>query len=90
MSVVVFNMAKLIRFGSEIEMEDGSTISAAADELGVVFGCRHGRCGTCTIKVIDGYDNLEEKNGAEKLLDLPEGCRLACQAKIKAGEVLIE
>tara|TARA_Y100000310_G_scaffold138709_3_gene137746 strand:- start:369 stop:671 length:303 start_codon:yes stop_codon:yes gene_type:complete len=74
----------------EKEIPDGESIAEAAEELGIVFGCHHGKCGVCMVRVLEGEDNLGEKTAPENLLKLPEGCRLCCQAKIIAGEVLVK
>jgi len=65
-------------------------IMNAAEELGVPFMCRQGICGTCTVKVIEGMDNLEEKNDKETSMGLDDDQRLCCQAKIKSGNVKID
>tara|TARA_Y100000310_G_C20626422_1_gene786173 strand:- start:926 stop:1177 length:252 start_codon:yes stop_codon:yes gene_type:complete len=83
-------MAKLIRGDEEVLVEEGSSLIDAAEKLGVNFGCRSGRCLTCMTEILEGEDNFEEKNGAEKMANLPKGCRLMCQAKIKGGEVLLK
>ena len=58
-------MAKLIKGDKEIQIEDGSSVIEAAEKLDVNFGCRSGRCLTCMTEVLEGEDNLEEKNDAE-------------------------
>jgi ferredoxin len=83
-------MAKLKRDGQEIEVPDGEQIRDYAEQIGIIFGCKQGRCGTCTSQVLEGMENLEEKNEAEVMMGLPEGSRLCCQAKIKSGEVAIK
>ena len=85
-------MAKLIFKGSgkERETKDESGIKEACEESGVFFGCQEGYCGTCIIEIGNGKENLHEKNMEE--IDVtgndPEK-RLACQCKIKAGNVEI-
>jgi len=47
----------------------------------------HARCSTCRVEVLEGLDQLEAPNAAEKLLaerlHLPPYVRLACQAKMR-------
>ena len=85
-------MAKLIykKTGAEKEVPDGEKIKSAAEEIGVLFGCEDGLCGTCMIDVIKGEDNLSEITQAEKDLERDAKHRLACQCKIKKGKVEID
>ncbi len=82
-------MAKLFFDGESKELEDGEKIQETAEDLGIPFGCQNGVCGTCRIKVIEGKENLTEPTDAEITmgLDLENNERLACQCKIKCGEV---
>ena len=83
-------MAILKTDDNQVEVTNGEAILNAAEELGVPFGCRAGVCGTCKTKVIEGMENLSEKNEQENEMDLEEGERLMCQCKIKSGEVKIQ
>ena len=59
---------------------DGSLLEVCYDhDLPIPFGCQSGKCGICTVKVVDG--NLA--------FDCGEGVRLACQAHV-AGDVVLE
>lgn len=53
---------------------------------GIVYGCREGDCGTCMMKVEDGWNNLSEPSVLEdKVLKenmASRHCRLACQAQV--------
>jgi ferredoxin len=59
---------------------------------GVVYGCREGDCGTCMMKVEEGWDNLSTPTIIEDkvLKDNLAGrhYRLACQAQI-IGDVTV-
>ena len=83
-------MAKLIFNSGEVEIPDGDPIKEKCRENNVPFGCEDGMCGTCTIEVESGEENLSEKNEKEKDMhgDDPK-IRLACQCSIKSGEVKI-
>ena len=83
-------MAKIIKDKKEVEIKDGEEIKVACESLGVHFGCRHGACGTCEIEIISGYENLSELSDAELLMNLPKNHRLACQCKIKKGNIEIK
>lgn len=86
-------MAKLIfeHNGDEITLDDGKPIAEACEEAGVPFACTEGVCGTCVIEVKEGSDNLSDPTQEEADF-LGEGTldeRLACQCKIKKGNVRI-
>lgn len=82
-------MAKIVGYGKEEELPDGSPIIHACERLGVPFGCRAGQCGTCIITVEEGMENLEPKNYLEEDMGLGDNQRLACQARIRSGIVKI-
>lgn len=69
---------------------DGLPIKDACEELGLPFGCRNGMCATCLVDVTDGQDNLSELTRAEEIMRLDKGHRLACQCRMKSGEVEID
>ncbi len=74
----------------EVEVEPGSVITDAAEKLGVPFTCKQGICRTCEAEIVEGAENLEEPTDNEKNMNLPDGHRLCCQAKIKGGRVKIK
>jgi len=59
---------------------------------GIVYGCREGDCGTCMMKVEDGWENLSTPSVIEDkvLKDNFAGrhYRLACQAQV-IGDVTV-
>lgn len=59
---------------------------------GIVYGCREGDCGTCMMKVEEGWENLSTPSVIEDkvLKDNMAGrnYRLACQAQI-LGDVTV-
>ncbi len=69
---------------------DGSPIKEAAKNLGIPFSCENGICGSCMINVLEGVENLSEPNEAEKAYGVTGKTRLACQCKLKSGDVKIE
>ncbi|MDB2614244.1 (2Fe-2S)-binding protein [Chlamydiales bacterium] len=86
-------MPKLIfeHDGEEIDLDEGTPIAEYCEDAGVPFACTEGVCGTCVIEVIEGEENLSPPTEEEADF-LGEGCldeRLACQCKIKNGNVKI-
>ena len=77
------------------EAPNGGDLVDICDETlaPIPFSCRSASCGTCHIVVLEGGELLEAPNDEEEdlldLLDGPEGSRLACQARVKAGPGLI-
>ena len=72
----------------------GVRVIEISDKIGsgIVYGCREGDCGTCLMKVEEGWDNLSTKSVIEDKV-LRENAagrhfRLACQAQV-LGDVTI-
>jgi len=83
-------MAKIKTKNKSIEIKDNSSINTACEELGVDFSCYDGTCGICKINIIKGQENLSELTENELDFGMNKKNRLACQCKIKKGEVEIE
>lgn len=83
-------MAILKTETKEVEVEDNSSIQMAAEELGVMFGCRDGRCGTCQTEIVEGIENLSAPNEKEEAMGMIGPWRLCCQAEIKKGIVKLK
>lgn len=84
------------RSGNTVELASGAALIDIEDKANneVPFGCRSAACGTCTIDVISGMNNLNPKNEDEQdVLDTlgtnKNNRRLACQC-ILYGDVTIE
>lgn len=74
----------------EYEVADGEPIAAACEEAGVPFACTEGVCGTCVIEVKEGMENLTDFTQEEEdFLGEMQTERLACQCKLKCGNVKI-
>ncbi|HTZ41878.1 MAG TPA: 2Fe-2S iron-sulfur cluster binding domain-containing protein [Candidatus Omnitrophota bacterium] len=73
--------------GKSEELKEGENIRNAAEKLGIPFGCEEGICGTCMIDILEGEDNLSELTEQEKDLMRDKKHRLACQCRIKKGNV---
>jgi len=87
-------MATLIFQGTDesVELSDGEPIREACENAGLPFACSGGLCGTCIVRIIDGYENLSEPTSAELDFLGPEGVkeeRMACQCQIMKGTVTI-
>lgn len=84
-------MAQLIFEHSDekIDVEDGENLAQFCEEAGVPFACTEGVCGTCVIQVMDGGENLSNPTQEELdfLGDATGTERLACQCRIKQGQV---
>ncbi len=76
--------------GKSEEIIEGEKIREAVEKLGVPFGCEDGICGTCMIDIIEGEENLSDLTEQEKDLMRDKKHRLACQCKIKNGDVKFE
>lgn len=76
--------------GEEYEVADGAPIAEACEEAGVPFACTEGVCGTCVIEVKEGMENLTPFTQEEEdFLGEMVSERLACQCKMKCGQVKI-
>jgi ferredoxin len=74
--------------GEEYEITDGESIAEVCEEAGVPFACTEGVCGTCVVEVKEGMENLTEFTAEEEdFLGPMEYERLACQCKLKSGNV---
>ena len=82
-------MAKIILNDEEIEITDGENIVESIEEAGVPIGCSNGVCGTCEVEVIQGMENLSERNQEEEDLGMEGNRRLGCQCVIKTGTVTL-
>jgi len=74
-----------------VELENGALLSEhlTVENSPILFGCRTGICGTCSIEVTAGLTQLHSRTSEEKeFLELmcPEKLkyRLACQIQINA------
>ncbi|MEM7175493.1 MAG: 2Fe-2S iron-sulfur cluster-binding protein [Chlamydiota bacterium] len=85
-------MAKLVlNDDDEVLLGDGEPIKQCCEEAGVPFACEEGVCGTCVIEIEEGMENLSSFTEEEEdFLGEPETERLACQCRIKQGNVKIK
>tara|TARA_Y100000310_G_scaffold285184_1_gene308473 strand:+ start:5247 stop:5513 length:267 start_codon:yes stop_codon:yes gene_type:complete len=76
-----------VKTNKEVHVNDGENIRKSCEKLGVPFQCTNGICGTCIIDIVSGQENLSELTKEEKDLGRDKEHRLACQCKIKKGDV---
>jgi ferredoxin, 2Fe-2S len=80
-----------------VEVPDGTTVLAAAKQVGAPEGDRCGgvcACSTCHVYVTKGFDRLSEIEDEEfdildKAFDVRPSSRLGCQAKIH-GDIEVD
>src|ERR1700734_3961365 len=91
MALVVFESSETAPV--EVEAPVGARLIDLCDERNapVPFSCRSASCGTCRIDVLEGGELLEPPRDEElDVLDIfgddPARPRLACQARLAAGE----
>ena len=80
-------MGILILNDEELDVPDGENIVDVIEEAGVPIGCSNGVCGTCEVEVIEGMENLSERNQEEEDLGMEGEKRLGCQCVLKSGTV---
>ena len=83
-------MASIQFDDQQIETPDDSGIIAPCEELGVYFGCQDGNCGVCEIEIVEGFENLNDMTSQELEFNMLKNHRLACQCRIKKGNVKIK
>ena len=81
--------------GTEFEVPDGEPLlNYAKEHSSILFGCGKGECGTCVCFVSKGSAFVSPKTKKEEetlnRIGAYPSQRLACQIKIKKGEVEIE
>ncbi|WP_263770299.1 2Fe-2S iron-sulfur cluster-binding protein [Propionivibrio soli] len=82
--------------GVTVDVPAGTRLIEVSERVGagIVYGCREGECCTCLTRIIDGYGNLAAPSVLEDqvLKDnlAPRHHRLACQAQVLGGEVVVE
>ncbi len=85
------HQVKIQSSGHTFTVNDGETVLAAALREGIViaYGCRHGSCGTCKGKLLEGtvdYGTYQEQAMTEA--EKNAGMALFCQAKPRSDLVI--
>lgn len=80
--------------GKTVFVQPGTTLLAAAEmaTVEIMTGCTRGMCGTDAVRVtLDPADALEppldHEAGTLDRMGVPQGCRLACSARVRRGVV---
>ena len=82
--------------GVSVTVPAGTRLIEVSEKVGagITYGCREGECCTCLTKIISGGENLAAPSVLEDqvLKDnlAPRGHRLACQAQIIGGEIVVK
>ncbi len=82
-------MAKVIIDHTPYEVPEGSPIAEVCERAGVPFSCNSGVCGSCRIQILAGAENLDAPTPEEVELGMEGDLRLACQCRIRTGEVSV-
>ena len=82
-------MARIKCGEKSVEIADGNPVSKAARELGIILGCHDGICGLCKIDIMEGHDNLSRLSGSEEVWGMDHDRRLACQCRVRQGDIRI-
>lgn len=79
-----------------VSVPAGTRVIEVSEKVGagITYGCREGDCGTCIMKVTDGWENLSEPSVLEDKV-LRENMagkhnRLACQAQVLGGNISVK
>ena len=73
----------------EVKSGDNNSLKRMAEEIGTLFGCEDGKCGSCRVEIIHGKEHMSKPARTEKNLGIEEPYRLMCQCKIH-GDVVIK
>ena len=67
--------------GVTVTVPAGTRLIEVSEKVGagITYGCREGECCTCLTKIVSGFENLA-----------PRHHRLACQAQILGGEIVVK
>ena len=78
----------------EIEAPDGAQVMNYVRATNMPFGCENGDCGVCVCSVSKGVENVGKRNQKEEETLTRIGAypsqRLACQLRVKKGEIELE
>ncbi|MCE1172124.1 2Fe-2S iron-sulfur cluster binding domain-containing protein [Azovibrio restrictus] len=82
--------------GVTITVPAGTRLIEVSERVGaaITYGCREGECGTCLTQVVSGGEHLADPSVLEdqvlKDMFAPRGHRLACQAQVLDGDVVVK
>lgn len=82
--------------GITVTVPAGTRLIEVSEKIGagITYGCREGECGTCTVKIVSGMENMSERSVLEDKV-LQENMagrdhRLACQAQVLGGDIVVK
>ena len=81
--------------GVTVTVPAGTRLIEVSEKVGagITYGCREGECCTCLTKIVSGHEHLAAPSVLEDqvLKDnlAPRNHRLACQARIIGGEIVV-
>lgn len=81
--------------GVTVEVPAGTRLIEISEKIGagITYGCREGECCTCLTRVVSGNEHLAVPSALEDqvLKDnmAPRHHRLACQAQVLKGDVVV-
>jgi ferredoxin len=81
--------------GVTVTVPAGTRLIEVSEKVGagITYGCREGECCTCLTKVVSGNENLAAPSILEDqvLKDnlAPRHHRLACQAQVLEGDIVV-
>lgn len=81
--------------GISLTVPAGTRLIEVSEKVGagITYGCREGECCTCLTRIVAGAENLATPSilEAQVLKDnmAARGHRLACQAQIIGGEIVV-
>ncbi|MDR3214444.1 MAG: (2Fe-2S)-binding protein [Azoarcus sp.] len=79
-----------------ITVPAGTRLIEVSEQAGahILYGCREGECGTCLVEIVSGAENLSDPSVLEdqilKDLTAPWNHRLACQAQVLGGAIVVK
>jgi len=80
-----------------VEVDEGSTVLEAAEEIGALVGSSCGgqcACSTCHVYIVEGQDALseaqeDEEDRMDMAFDVRPESRLSCQAKLTSNHNVV-
>lgn len=81
--------------GITVTVPAGTRLIELSEKVGagITYGCREGECGTCLMTIVSGMENMSERSVLEdkvlKEILASRQQRLACQAQVLGGEIVV-
>jgi ferredoxin len=81
------NAEETVSFDGDVELKEMGDF--------ITFGCRSGKCGICSVRVVSGAENMSPRTSNEERLfalleETDPAVRLACQSRVHGDAVLFE